>query len=97
MALQPRVLARLADFHFRGIADLNPKETQTYESVTLLIYRETIEQSVFQGYGHLVKGGEMRTVPGCSFLRSNLRMRSSSERAILVPVRRQLRPMKSIN
>ena len=73
VALQPRALARLADFLFRGITDLNPKKSQTHEFVTLPIYHEAIEQSIFQGTGYLVKGGEMCSVLGCPFSMHNLK------------------------
>jgi hypothetical protein len=49
LALQPRALARLADFLFQGITNLNPKESQTHEFVTLPIYSEAIEHNIFQG------------------------------------------------
>jgi serine/threonine protein kinase/ribosomal protein L32 len=67
VALQPRAMVRLADFLFRGITDLNPKESQTHAFVTLPIYHEAIERSIFQQTGYLVKGGEMCTVLGCPF------------------------------
>jgi hypothetical protein len=60
-----RVAARMADFIWKGITEMNLNNSQTHEFVTLPIYPEEIERSIFQGNGFLVKGGSMSTVPGC--------------------------------
>ena len=71
--LQPRALEKLADFLFRGITDLKPKEAQTHEFVTSPVYCEAIEHSIFQGHGYLVRGGEMSTVMGCPFPKDKIK------------------------
>ena len=60
-----RVAARMADFIWKGLTEMNLNNSQTHEFVTLPIYPEEIERSIFQGNGFLVKGGSMSTVPGC--------------------------------
>jgi len=63
---QFRAVERLADFLYKGFRDLDLRQSQTHEFITLPVHPEVIEQAIF-GPGFLVIGGDMASVPGCPF------------------------------